>query len=1181
MPMTIETFAKRAGAAITTFGAVMNRLGRTLSVIIALACFIPVAAEPLVKIPRITEEKAAELSAAGTFLEDDWYGAAVVRTFSSCTGKGKIAQPTTFYLFHDGENLWLAAYCAEDDFSQAYAFERPSNDDITVDESVQVVIGLDDKVAGQLNMGGYEGAVADLGKCAHTYEMTVNLAGSATRRYDETPLADSKFDCALYDTGDGWAAVFRIPFASVGYDWIKAPLTYFNLFRFYRGERYGWHLPSFGGYNQLPMAKAEFLDFDRNDEATTEDFPELPASADAGALPVPVLGRLDLEYYPAAGEVAAEVPSGRKGQDIALTVNGVSVRAEGSSHWPTRLKLPADFPAGTKITAAVSCNGSVLVKKEFTAKAPADWRMDVAREYLDDRVPYPWISPEFEDGVLTLKHGTVDFGDGMLPVSAVSSRGREILAGPVTLEFEISGETLPVNGRADFRRTVTAVDMLSADYPGVEVKTHAEYDGFMTVRARVTGLGETVPDTLRLRIPLAEGLAQYMTSGNSQSLLKIGGCGYRGNIKDDLWVGDRDGGVIFTFGHYLIYSAPNGRQVEINGDEIVLTLVSPDGIRPPEDNVFEFHLQFTPFRDDYIPPLSAELMFESWSDYQSYPDLKKAPEVKKRVEAARAAGKDLYLYFGQTMAENAPEFAQYPTDFTAYPRRPWYKRAYDPGKDVPCSVICFRGEAGEFMLDRIEKLADETGLRGVYLDGPSVPFWCLNLNHPCSIFLPAEWDGSWHEGCVAGQRSYMKRLRGIFDSRGVKNPIWHHTGGGFSLVHFSHCDFYLDGETLSRYRRGYLLPPDVTSVVYSGYSFGFQGVLWASAFVDATFTLPFRRANIWSLPHGMVTSMVNGANWSPFLDITKRNPDARFYPYTGEQPHIKTLVENSLCTSYYLAENEAVLISGNIVYEGVQENAVDISGMFPGQELQVRCLNRDEPLDFRDGILKYSVATRDMRIYFIAPVSTDASGLNLPDPVRARAEVAPAAPLEAQNDFEASNWVVEAGTLAAIPESGLKHGLKPVNKKGLLRYRDTLPDNVNIKLKFRHPGNFKFHIDGVEISNKFHTTNAGIYHWGGWVIENVDSNDTTDSCDVSPGAFGRNYVVNDRPVDVDIYLVDGRISMFYDGVRVLQNALPAKDYGGNHTFAVEVKDDSWIAFDLEYLGPCAREDVPVWIHPIL
>ena len=38
------------------------------------------AAEPLVKIPQITTEKAAELASAEIFWEGDWEGAAVIRS---------------------------------------------------------------------------------------------------------------------------------------------------------------------------------------------------------------------------------------------------------------------------------------------------------------------------------------------------------------------------------------------------------------------------------------------------------------------------------------------------------------------------------------------------------------------------------------------------------------------------------------------------------------------------------------------------------------------------------------------------------------------------------------------------------------------------------------------------------------------------------------------------------------------------------------------------------------------------------------------------------------------------------------------------------------------------------------------------------------------------------------------
>ena len=1137
------------------------------------------ASVPTVKIPQITPKKAEALATAKSFDVEAWKGAAMIRAFQNpSSALGQIPEDTAFYLFHDGVQLLAAAHCKEKDFANARAFPRGVDSNLTLDESVQIVLGLEGKVSGTVAVGGYEGAYHEQGRCDHIYEMTTSLAGVSNRCYDETMLPYARFTSVVVRSDDSWTVFFRIPFASVGYDWKRPSTLYFNAFRFYRSERYGWYLPAFGGYHQLPMGKAQLLAQGHESEATVEAVP--PPKADSKKEQSVVLGRLDLEYYAAAGEVGAEIPSGREGALITLTVDGESVSGIGSRHWPTRLKLPVNAKAGATSTAVFSCNDQVLQKKEFTVNERPKWRTGVAKEYLDERVVYPWSSPTFMDGVMTLTHGSMKFDDGMLPVSIMSCRGKEILNGPITLEAEANGKQLLVNRRKSFRQTPTAVEMISTARSGLELKTRTEYDGFMTVRARLTGMDTTVPNALRLRIPLAKGLAQYMIKGNSQAMVKLGGYGYHGNMGDSLWVGDRDGGIIFTFGHYLFFSNTDGRQIELNGDELVITMVSKDGVKPPKDNVFEFHLQFTPFRNDSIKPLNADLWFEVWSRYQSYPDLTKIPEMTQRVLQAQKQGKDLYVYFGQVMAENAPEFAAYPKDFTAYPRRPWYQRAYEPGKGVPCSVVCFRREAGEFMLDKIDTLVAQTGLRGVYLDGPTVPFWCLNLNHPCSPFLPAEWDGSWHEGCIAGQRSYIKRLRGIFESRGIQNPIWHHTGGGFNLATFSHCDYYSDGEQLSRYRRGYLVPPDLFSVIYSGYPFGYQGILWPSFFMDAVMTHPFRHAHAWCAPHGIVAAFNTTSYVEEFMKITKRAPETIFYSYTGKQPHIHCLNDNTLCTSYYLAAAEAVLISSNLVYHGTQKNIVDVSGMFPGKALQVHCLNREETPQFADGKLQFSVAEGDMRVYHICPASIDIKEFGLPNPKRKLAEVPPAMPLQEQKGFQAEKWQIESGIFAPIAESGLPYGLKADEQRAVLRYKESLPDNVNLKLKFRHSQKFKFSIDGVDISFDYTHTTGGIYHAGGWVIENVDRYDYLDRCDVSTKNGGRCYAILDRPVDVDIYIIDNRVSFFYDGVRVLQYGLPAVNHEAGHTISVETKDKSWLAFDLLYLGLATEKEMPRWSHPV-
>ena len=58
-------------------------------------------------IPRISAERGAQLAQAERFEEAQWNGAAVLRRFSNpSSALGVIAEPTEFYLFHDGEALY-------------------------------------------------------------------------------------------------------------------------------------------------------------------------------------------------------------------------------------------------------------------------------------------------------------------------------------------------------------------------------------------------------------------------------------------------------------------------------------------------------------------------------------------------------------------------------------------------------------------------------------------------------------------------------------------------------------------------------------------------------------------------------------------------------------------------------------------------------------------------------------------------------------------------------------------------------------------------------------------------------------------------------------------------------------------------------------------------------------------
>ncbi|MBR5025841.1 MAG: hypothetical protein IKX48_12290, partial [Victivallales bacterium] len=88
------------------------------------------AADPVVCIPKISNERASRLLQAENWNENDWVGAAVLRSFSNrFTASVGIPEGTAFHLMHDGENLWIAAVCTEADFASARAFKRGSEDD--------------------------------------------------------------------------------------------------------------------------------------------------------------------------------------------------------------------------------------------------------------------------------------------------------------------------------------------------------------------------------------------------------------------------------------------------------------------------------------------------------------------------------------------------------------------------------------------------------------------------------------------------------------------------------------------------------------------------------------------------------------------------------------------------------------------------------------------------------------------------------------------------------------------------------------------------------------------------------------------------------------------------------------------------------------------------------------------
>mgnify|MGYP003759772369 FL=1 len=134
-------------------GIAPSVLGMCL-LLLAQVCFgdAPAVNVPFAhKVPRLD----------GRLGDPAWEGAAVIRNLYKRGNRDQLPEATEFRLLHDGESLWVGVRCSETEPGYPEAHPRNPTDDLSLDDSVQVILGTADRndVSREvLNMGGYENA---------------------------------------------------------------------------------------------------------------------------------------------------------------------------------------------------------------------------------------------------------------------------------------------------------------------------------------------------------------------------------------------------------------------------------------------------------------------------------------------------------------------------------------------------------------------------------------------------------------------------------------------------------------------------------------------------------------------------------------------------------------------------------------------------------------------------------------------------------------------------------------------------------------------------------------------------------------------------------------------------------------------------------------------------------------
>ena len=1047
-----------------------------VSLLLGPGLFALDATPPMARIPLAPEP----VDLAAGWQPAAWAPAARLRNIYDLGGKELSTPETTFYVMYDLQALLVAVVCREPITGYPSAVLRgPLDLGIVSDDAVQVVLGVADAnvlVREVLNMGGYEGALGGQVTAAdHYYQFILNAAGSCVRTYNETPLPRALFQGRVERVEHGWVALLRIPFASCGLTVKPGQTIYANLFRFRPPKMTGWYLPAFGGYAAMPLGTFMLLPAGQK-TARTMETPPAPAKDVPVANSAPAAWDGTINAYSLSGAVVGTVvpPPGAAGGVATLKMAGLGEKtlplANASGKQVVIFDLPpGSQPARTAELTVTDTRGKTLfhTTQAFPAvTAPAWLGTTAGKEYLDQKIPAPWTRPVVDGLQVRLVDKTLRFGPFGLPESVRDGLG-ELLAGPAQIVVETNGRAVvftpgPVSvAPAGLGAVVSA----SAKAGGLVLESRCEvdYDGFMVVKVRLDGVPPATISRLAVRLPLQSAHAKF----HHQTLVQDIGSLQGGRVElpaGPLWVGDEDKGLAFSFDLNPFLSVNQRRQVRAVREDgatwLEVNLVDGPNQITDAGHIFRFFLQPTPTKPVSLKKVhpTVQWQWEQWSDWQGYPDLKKLPALKQWSDDLHRKGQIGLLYTCQGLAEDAPEFTKYQDDLMGQPFWVFYRRAYNPGLNVPCHYTCKRGPEGDLQLWAFAKLVKKGGIDGTVSDGLSLAWECAHPGHRngCGRPLVMTWERD-PVTAVTGQRQFLKRLRGIFNDSGRPFYLAAHCGGGLQVNTLSFFDGYMEGEQLARFRTGYQIPLPTMAVGYSGRPWGFRTIFWEK-------TWRRLRGFNWSLTYALLhdveleDSMLANQIYAPFED----DRETQYYPYWRPGSHVRLEAGKAL-VSYYRKSDEALVVVGNLSYEP-DTFKLNVSGLLPGVPLQAVDLIGGKPYPVVagciDGTLEpYRCLALRVTRAAAAPVPAVAAA-----PATAAASSVPAEAVAGQGGVgtRGTDWDCRDGANAGAGELILASVANhPPAAATLKRY--SLGRNGTVALKVKMTGRFQLKIGPVTL----------------------------------------------------------------------------------------------------------------------
>ena len=312
---------------------------------------------------------------------------------------------------------------------------------------------------------------------------------------------------------------------------------------------------------------------------------------------------------------------------------------------------------------------------------------------------------------------------------------------------------------------------------------------------------------------------------------------------------------------------------------------------------------------DRIKRLGVNTLYihEKWNDIQNSPFLTEdsANRLKLIVDEAHKRGMKVIPYFGYELSSLSPYYNE---DYL-YSNMEWHWYRY-PWQRAP--QVCYGSEWQDIFVSQLEKVMDEFGFDGLYLDSIKPSRECSNEKHGCGY---RDREGNLHDTYpVFAVRKLMKRLCAMVEKRG--GTICTHSAGDFSMatMAFSHCIW--EGETVqSQFLKGTIkeAPEDYYRAIYTGRNIGLPINMLCYSNPPAW---TFRQALSNALPYGIIPKPVDVGEpleymskvWNVLDEFSVEN--ALWKPYFSNGIKVSS---DKVRFSYYQHEQKMLAFVANMV----------------------------------------------------------------------------------------------------------------------------------------------------------------------------------------------------------------------------------------------------------------------------